>query len=128
MNSNIPLAVISGLDDGVTTLYWTSDPSASVTLQIGQSGAAAETPETVPDLFKRMVDRNEDQPALMVKRAGEWKTWTYRNYYEDSIVAAKGFIEVQPVSCLSLITSSSLSSSSSSVWSQAPSLGVYSWF
>lgn len=90
----MPLLALSSTDSGVTSMYWTSDPAATVTLQTGSAGAKAEKPETVPEMFKRMVERNRDQLALLVKRRGEWRSWTYEMYYEDSVSAAKGFIEV----------------------------------
>ncbi len=29
-----------------------------------------------------------------VKRDGEWKQWTYKRYYEEVCIVAKGFIKV----------------------------------
>ena len=63
-------------------------------LRLGESGAASEKPRTIMELFQATLERHENQPALAVKRVGEWLFWTYEDYYRDCFTAAKGFIEV----------------------------------
>jgi long-subunit acyl-CoA synthetase (AMP-forming) len=65
-----------------------------VQIRFGESEAAAEQAETVVELFKRVVSTYSDHTALAVKRAGEWKTWTYRDYLEEAKVVARAFIRV----------------------------------
>ena len=46
--------------------------------------------------------------ALAVKRAGEWKTWTYKAYYDDVQLIAKAFIHVSKVEmCVRFLVSGS---------------------
>ena len=81
-------------DYPLSSPFWSCDPSVGVTLRIGSSGAVAETPETILDVFHRTLGENGDKLALSVKRAGRWKQWTYQQYYEDCITVAKAFIKV----------------------------------
>lgn len=46
-------------------------------------------------MFKRITSNYGDHIALAVKRAGEWKTWTYRAYYDEAYTVAKGLIQVK---------------------------------
>ena len=41
-------------------------------------------------MVKEKVDKYWSCNALGIKRDGEWKRWTYDQYYEDSRAAAKG--------------------------------------
>lgn len=63
-------------------------------IRFGTSGAAAEPAETVVSLFEQIVSDYSKHTALAVKRAGEWKTWTYQEYRSEAWSVAKGFIEV----------------------------------
>ena len=58
------------------------------------SGPAAAPPTTVNAVFKRTSQRLADHPALRVKRNGEWKTWTWQEYYGDVARAAKSLIKL----------------------------------
>ena len=116
--------------------YWTVDPTKTVEDRFKPEADLSlkdEAPETVPEMFKRMVESNMYLKALVVPQPGEeiddklsldehlldevlirikrrdsgkehakpvidqdhWKTWTYGEYYAESRLAAKGFIQVQ---------------------------------
>jgi len=44
--------------------------------------------------MQNSLNQIPDRPALCVKRDGEWKTWTYKDYNRDVRIAAKAFIKV----------------------------------
>ena len=53
-------------------------------------------------LFQSVVKDYGQHTALAVKRAGEWRTWTYDAYYKDAQLIAKALIQVRnPFSLLS---------------------------
>ena len=74
--------------------WWSDTPSKPVRIRYGTSEVTAEPAKTVVDMFEEIVSNYSKHTALAVKRTGEWKTWTYRAYYEEACVVAKGFIEV----------------------------------
>ena len=63
-------------------------------LRLEESGVASEKPRTIVELFQTTVELYGNHTALAVKRAGEWLSWKYEDYYRDCFIAAKGFIEV----------------------------------
>ena len=65
-----------------------------VELRLTDRGPGSEPPLTVVQLFQQAVERYGARKALCVKRAGEWKTWTYQKYYDDSVALARAFIKV----------------------------------
>ncbi|XP_041465614.1 long-chain-fatty-acid--CoA ligase ACSBG2-like isoform X2 [Lytechinus variegatus] len=52
------------------------------------------TPNTVHGLFHRIQSGYPDNIALAVKRNGEWKKWTYKQYWDESRAAAKSFLKL----------------------------------
>ena len=140
--------------------YWTVDPATTVEDRFREESElslADEVAETVPAMFKRMVEKNQDLKALAVpltdaeekiddkelslsevldrvqrhdkgkeqlpKPALEehWKTWTYREYYDDCLIAAKGFIKVQTV----VLLSTSILITTPSVWTRGAPLCLH---
>lgn len=78
----------------VSSSFWTTDPSQRVKLRLGENNAALEKPQTLIELFLSTLEHFGNHRALAVKRVGEWRFWTYEDYYRDCITAAKGFIAV----------------------------------
>ena len=60
-----------------------------------ESGNEAKEPMTVGQLFKYAKGRFPEHPALKYKENGQWKTYTYTEYYRHCIKAAKSFLEVR---------------------------------
>lgn len=104
MGINDPYSTYSG--DGP---FWTTDIDGDIPIQYAESGMAseAETPaETLPAVFKRAVERHGDKIALRVERPlkplgpketpppalpdNQWKTWTYKEYYDEASIVARG--------------------------------------
>ena len=59
-----------------------------------ESGPGSEAPMTVHQMFLETVQSHEDHPALSSKIEGEWIALTWREYYNQCRVAAKGFLKV----------------------------------
>lgn len=74
--------------------HWTTQRDGAVKLHIGDTKYDNLPPMTVPQFFQRAVEKASGYTALAVKRDGEWKKWTYKEYFEDCKIAAKGFIKV----------------------------------
>ncbi len=47
---------------------------------------------SLPTFFKKQCESGGDHKALFVKRDGTWKSWTFTQYYETVMTAAKAFI------------------------------------
>ncbi len=45
---------------------YATDINGELEIQMGQSGFAAKTPETIPMVFERTAQRQKDSPALWV--------------------------------------------------------------
>eukprot|EP00118_Oscarella_pearsei_P020248 m.218798 g.218798 ORF g.218798 m.218798 type:complete len:716 (+) comp39907_c0_seq2:52-2199(+) len=73
---------------------WVTDPSESVRLDLREKGAASAKPTTVHELFHSAVKRAPDSAAIAVKRGGEWKEWTWAEYYADARKVARSFIKL----------------------------------
>ena len=61
---------------------------------MGDSGPLAVKPISIPTMFRETVKNLPDGLAMAHKRKGEWVKWTYKQYYDDVVKAAKSFIKV----------------------------------
>eukprot|EP00227_Mantoniella_beaufortii_P011486 CAMPEP_0197602944 /NCGR_PEP_ID=MMETSP1326-20131121/38221_1 /TAXON_ID=1155430 /ORGANISM="Genus nov. species nov., Strain RCC2288" /LENGTH=658 /DNA_ID=CAMNT_0043170385 /DNA_START=73 /DNA_END=2049 /DNA_ORIENTATION=- len=64
-------------------------PSACSDVVLG-AGHAGIAPETVMQVFKKCAEHKMSGTKALIGCDG--KTWTWKQYYDDSMVAAKGFI------------------------------------
>lgn len=87
----------SGLD------LWTSQGDSEVSLRIGESGLAAETPVTVHQLFAAAVESYGQHTALSWKDGQLYKKLSYREYYQNCRTAAKSFLKVNKMKDTSLL-------------------------
>jgi len=71
---------------------WTWNRDEPVKIRLAESGPAAEKPISIPSMFENTVKKHPNALAMAVKRDGEWKKWTYKQYYDDVIIAAKALI------------------------------------
>lgn len=77
------------------TNLWTTKPFEPVKLRMGTGkGIDSAPPITIPTAFERTVQKLPNHTALGVKRGGQWKRWTYQQYYTDVQRAAKSFIKL----------------------------------
>ncbi|XP_046871703.1 long-chain-fatty-acid--CoA ligase ACSBG2 isoform X1 [Hypomesus transpacificus] len=73
---------------------WSTVRDQAVTLRMEESGPGSEAPMTVHQMFLETVQSHEDHPALSSKIEGEWIALTWREYYNQCRVAAKGFLKL----------------------------------
>jgi long-subunit acyl-CoA synthetase (AMP-forming) len=50
--------------------------------------------ETIMQVLERTVRDHADRPAMRVKRDGQWRTTTWREYRDQAYLAARGFIHL----------------------------------
>ncbi|XP_076057573.1 acyl-CoA synthetase bubblegum family member 1 isoform X3 [Oratosquilla oratoria] len=65
-----------------------------VQLQITEEGPNADSTFSVYTMLRHKAEVFGKHPALAVKRDGEWKYWTYKDYFEESCTVAKALIKL----------------------------------
>lgn len=65
-----------------------------MSLRTEESGVASLPPITIQQLFQDTVQKYGDYVALASKQGDEWIKLTYKQYYEQCRIAAKGFLKV----------------------------------
>lgn len=78
--------------DSLSHKCWNAEDS--VTLQVGATSPASQTPVSVYTFFERIAKRLPEQRALAVKRDGQWKYWSYREYFQQSKTVARALIKL----------------------------------
>ena len=83
------------IGDEVVTELTTTQPDGAVRLRkYDEDGNERHQPLSVPTMLKNAAEKWPQNTALAVKRDGSWKKWNYKEYYEQSKVAATAFIEL----------------------------------
>ena len=72
-------------------------PGAAVDLLMGTEGVAAMRPETIPSFFRGALKKNAGGVALKVKREGEWRNYTFQQYWDTVVSVAKSYLKVRRV-------------------------------
>jgi len=75
-------------------IYWTTDYTMELPIAIKKSGPGSEPAITLIELIEASVLRNGKRPAMRVKREGQWKTWSYEDFYRDIKNFANGLISL----------------------------------
>ncbi|XP_018019281.1 long-chain-fatty-acid--CoA ligase ACSBG2 [Hyalella azteca] len=70
------------------------EANSAVTLQMKASGPTSAKPISVYSFLHKIADQYPTQKALAVKRDGDWKYWTYEEYFRDSCTIARAFIKL----------------------------------
>lgn len=73
---------------------WTTQRDSAVQLRMEESGVASLPPLTIHQMFEETVQKYGDYVALASKEGDQWIKLTYKQYYEQCRLAAKGFIKV----------------------------------
>lgn len=73
---------------------WATDRDEAVCLRMSTSGQGALRPVSVVSAFRDTVKNYPNHNALGAKVNGEWKMWTFKQYYEDVWQAAKALIHL----------------------------------
>ena len=73
----------------------TTRPDGAVRLRKYEEDCSDKYPPvSVPTMLKNTAQRYPSNTAMAVKRNGEWIKWNYEEYYEQSKMAAKAFIQL----------------------------------
>ncbi|XP_004349906.1 hypothetical protein CAOG_01386 [Capsaspora owczarzaki ATCC 30864] len=78
----------SGTGSGKSAM-WVTQPNAPVDVHVRIGDA---TPVTVMEALERAAREYSNHTALHAKRMGQWQSWTWREYYDQAQVVAKGVI------------------------------------
>jgi long-chain-fatty-acid--CoA ligase ACSBG len=71
-------------------LYWTTDINAELPIKMAATGLGASIkPETIPAVFKRSALERDENNAIKVMRDKKEVSWTWKQYYRDSLSFAK---------------------------------------
>lgn len=70
-------------------LHWTTDVHSELPVKVHTSGPGSERPITVPQFFINQVKNSGERNALHVERGGKALTWTWNQYYRESLNFAK---------------------------------------
>lgn len=86
--------------------FYRCDINAEFPIVMGVSGIAALPPTTVMQVFEQAKTKCRDVPALKVERGdNNWKEWTFGQYYDDVMFAARALIKLgmQPFESVNII-------------------------
>ncbi|XP_075467717.1 long-chain-fatty-acid--CoA ligase ACSBG2 isoform X2 [Ascaphus truei] len=86
-------AVLSSLPVSDVKL-WTTRRNSAVQLRMEDSGTASLPPVTIHQLFQDTIQKYGDCVALASKQGDQWSKVTYKQYYEQCRIAAKGFLKL----------------------------------
>ena len=68
-------------------------PDAAVKIRrYEQDGFDKYPPLSVPSMLRNAAENWPENISMAVKRDGTWKKWNYKEYYEQSAVAARALI------------------------------------
>ena len=81
-------------NDLATELTTTLADGAVKIRQYDGDGNENHQPLSVPTMLRNAAEKWPQNTALAVKRDGSWKKWTYKEYHEQSTIAATAFIEL----------------------------------
>ena len=74
--------------------YTTVKRNGCVKLRREDHGMASEEPLSVPTLLFDTAKAYPDVVAMKVRREGEWLTWTYDQYLNETQLIARAFINI----------------------------------
>ena len=92
-------------DDG-KNLYWTTDINAELPIKMPSSGLGSTIkPETIPECSKRTVENRGNNHALKVIRNKKEQTWTWNQWYGESMQFAKSLehLGVEPRKAINIM-------------------------
>lgn len=75
-------------------IHWTTDPTVELPIKISTDPKSpmSRPPKTVMEVFDKTVSLYPNEPALRVKRGGEWQTLTWSGYRDAARAFAKACI------------------------------------
>ena len=83
------------IDGNIASKLTTTLPDEAVKIRrYEQYGFDKYPPLSVPSMLKNAAETWPENTAMAVKGNGTWQKWNYKEYYEQSKVAAKAFIQL----------------------------------
>lgn len=75
--------------------FWRVEVDATRPIRVAETGIASKPPVTVLDRFRSAVEKSGANVAFEVERpVGTWVKWTWQQYYDDVMTAARAFIKL----------------------------------
>ena len=72
---------------------WCTEPDGYLEPKIGPDGTEAGRPaKTVIEVFESTAEKYATENALAQKIDGEWKFWTWKDYYDESMGFAQSLL------------------------------------
>lgn len=86
-------------------IVWTTNPRVELPILMTKTGPASLPPITVMDMWKEVLPKYGNLPALSDKVGGQWQTVSYNEYYDLSVKFALGLIRlgITPRSAVSIL-------------------------
>lgn len=73
--------------------HWVVKAGDEIQIKGSKEGFASMKPQIVMDVFKTAVAKHGHSEALKVERPlGSWKTWSWQDYYNDTMCCARAMI------------------------------------
>ena len=73
----------------------TSDPNGHTKIQVSNDEARSASPKSLVTVVKEQCEKGgASLTAFKVKRDGEWRSWTFEDYYRDIKCVARAFIKL----------------------------------
>ena len=85
---NIPLIKRSKYKD----ILWTTDIKVELPILMSKDGNGSLPPMTIMEMFDKVCRERSSKEVLFIERGGKWVSWTWTQYYQESINFAKGLI------------------------------------
>jgi long-chain-fatty-acid--CoA ligase ACSBG len=85
--------------------FWCTDARDELQVRMGDAAPANNPPETIMSVFQATVKAHGDKVALNVKREGQWKSWTWKQYFADVLQFGRALMHIglQPHQCISIL-------------------------
>lgn len=80
-------------------ILWTNDYTVELPIRVKREGPGSEAPFTLISAMIYAMKNYPDHLAMWVKRDKQEFTWTYKQYYDDSCLFAKGLISLGVTKC-----------------------------
>jgi long-chain-fatty-acid--CoA ligase ACSBG len=73
-------------------VIWTTDIKTELPIFLTKEGNGSIPPQTMFDIFEKTVRENANKPSLHIERGGKWVSWTWQQFYNETIAFAKALI------------------------------------
>jgi len=74
--------------------HWVTGIHDELPIQVASDGKDTIAPQTVMDVFTKMSKKYPERVALSIKRDGQWKKWSFKQYFEETLKVAAAFVKL----------------------------------